>query len=289
MVADLGPRWNLNGPGVLKNHPAPILPLGDGATRQLGFAAKGATAVGLNVGADVVQIATSDGVRGRLHTGSGDIELAPELNFCARQGGCDCPDGSPSPASGYPPLPQGSATYLGAANPDGAGSITVTGVALDQVCPKKPRPDGGGGGTKKGGGGPGLELRKLVDGEPPLLGRITTGTCSFTGTTFVAHGSGSGYRFEMRIAGARRPGIYTIPLGYGSTYVRVKGNAGSWTTQTGNLDGPTNGGAAIIILKPVRRGKRIVTRYRISVGVDPLFSGGKPGLAIIPSGGGLAC
>ena len=62
----------------------------------------------------------------------------------------------------------------------------------------------------------GLQVRELLpidEGpaqEPRLLGTIKTGKCKFTGGGFSATGKGGGFRFTLRIAGARKPGQYDI-------------------------------------------------------------------------------
>ncbi len=288
MVSALGPLWNLNGPGVTR--PALLTrPVRNDGTARLSFDQRGAVASGLNVTSDVVDIGVSSGVTGRLHTPQDvDVQLASEMDFCAKEGGCDCPDGSPSPASDYPPIPQG-VSYIGAANPNGAGEITVSGISLDDLCKerKKPPSDAGGGGD----GGPGLQLQALTENGASLVGTITSGTCAFAGKTFTAKGSGSGYTLQLRIVGANQPGTYSIPIGAGGggTVVTVKGGK-TYSSQAGNLDGGTGGnGTAVIVRRPVRVGKRTVMHYRLIVGITPLFSGGKPGLAIVPSNGGLNC
>ena len=155
--------------------------------------------------------------------------------------------------------------------------------------PKKPTSPGRGG----TGGGLGLEVHGLT-ADSPLLGSITSGSCGFIGKGFRAVGSGGGYRFSMRIAGARRPGQFTIPNNDSGTYVKLKSHGANYSTLGRNTEvlgvtGPRVAGLAIVKTRRVRRGKRIVVRYLISVGIDDLVSGGKPGVALIPGRGGLAC
>jgi hypothetical protein len=136
-------------------------------------------------------------------------------------------------------------------------------------------------------------VRGLSDGSP-VLGTINSGTCSFTGTAFRALGSGGGYRFEMRIAGAKQPGQYIIPNNNASTYVKVSAGGTTYSTIGRNttvlgVTGPRNAGLAVIRTRRVRVGKRTVVRYQIAVGIDDLVSGGMPGVALIPAPGGLTC
>ncbi len=135
---------------------------------------------------------------------------------------------------------------------------------------------------------------RALDDNSTLLGTINRGSCSFTGNGFRATGSGGGFSFTMVIARARKPGQYIIPNNSGSTYVNVRRGGTTYSTQGRNttvlgVTGPRDAGAAVIKTRPVRVGKRTVIRYRISVGIDDLVSGGKPGVLLLPGPGGLAC
>jgi hypothetical protein len=291
MVAPLGPLWNLNGPGVER----PKLPVSsiqsDGPAWTAEYAAKGAAVQGLDLSADILTITNTPTAKGRLQDASGvDHQLAPKMDFCLRDGGCACP-GKPDQ---YPQkLPQGAA-FLGVADVGGAGYVTVAGRSLDEECKKdKTPPTSGGGGGGAGTSGPGLEVRGLTEGSP-LLGRITSCSGSFTGTAFVAKGSGSGYRFEMRIAGALRQGAFEIPNNDSKSYVKLRTSGKTYSTLGRNTEvlgttGPRVAGFAVIRTVRVKVGNRTVTRYRITAGIDDLVSGGKPGVALIPGRGGLLC
>lgn len=209
--------------------------------------------------------------------------------FCL--GMCKCP---PNEEGTVPPHESvvNAALDLAVTGGAAAGQDQILYHSMKEFCKgKKPKePSSGGGGR---GGGPGLEVRGLTSGSP-ILGRITSGSCGFVGKGFRAVGSGSGYRFEMRITGARRPGQYTIPNNNSATYVKLRSGGKSYSTIGRNttvlgVTGPRDAGLAIIQKRRVRVGKRTVVRYRIAVGIDDLVSGGKPGVALLPGRGGLAC
>jgi hypothetical protein len=235
------------------------------------------------------------GVLGTLRAGTSGEDLGPVHDewFCF--GKCECPPDEDS--SSIPPhrtAPSDAELYLALTGGASAGDGQVFYHSMDEYCqPKPPTGGGGGGGGGAGGGGPGLQVRGLTDGSP-VLGTINTGTCSFTGTAFRALGSGGGYRFEMRIAGAKRPGQYIIPNNNAATYVKVSSGGATYSTIGRNttvlgVTGPRVAGLAVIRTRRVRVGKRSVVRYQIAVGIDDLVSGGKPGVALIPAPGGLTC
>jgi hypothetical protein len=203
---------------------------------------------------------------------------------------CECP---PDEESSIPPNVAlgGGTLQLAVSDGPSAGVGQATYHSLDEFCkgkPGQPPGSGGGGGT----GGPGLQVRSLQDAS--ILGTITSGSCSFNGNGFRATGSGSGYRFTMIIANAKKPGQYTIPNNNTATYVKVSQGGTTYSTTGRNttvlgVTGPRTAGQAIIRTRRVRVGKRTVTRYRIAVGIDDLVTGGHPGVALIPGPGGLAC
>jgi hypothetical protein len=227
------------------------------------------------------------GLLGTVRAGTRGADLGPVHDewFCF--GKCECPPGEES--SGIPKHRTASGAgdaelYLALTGGPSAGDGQVFYHSMDEYCKAKKPPGGGGGGGGGSGGGGGLEVRGL-GGNLPLLGRITSGSCSFVGQGFRAIGSGSGYRFEMRIAGAKKPGQYIIPNSDAGTYVKLRSGGTTYSTF-----GPgVSRGAAVIQTRRVRVGKRTVVRYRISVGVSDLVSGGMPGVALVPGPGGLAC
>jgi hypothetical protein len=214
------------------------------------------------------------------------------MDFCLRPDACKCPEGEDDPAENYPKLPAGLA-YLGFADQQQGMAMSVTGEELK--CEKKSPGKGGGENNNTGPGG--IQIRRLdpnTEQQAPLVGTIRKGSCSFKGRRFSARGSGSGYRFTMRIAGAKPPKpeeTYTIPRGSSASYIKVSGPGGPYSSQSGPA-GYANGG--VVIRKETtrkRRGKRFVTivYYRISVGMQPLNGSGQIGIALIPGPNGLKC
>jgi hypothetical protein len=283
----LGSRWALTAPGV-PQPPLPGVGVSPGTPFSAQFQAKGAAVAALNLAGDVVHVETSPGVVGHLRDANGgEHDLAPALDFCLRQGQCSCPDEQGIETK----LPPGPA-FVGAGNTSAGGFVTVTSEKLEDACKKQPARNTGGGGG--GGAGPGgLQIRALSD-NAEVLGTITTGTCSFTGGAFVARGAGSGWRFSMRVAGARSPGRYDIPNNDAATYVKVSKGGQTFSTIGRNtevlgVNGPRTAGLALVTARRVKVGKRTVTRYVLSVGIDDLVTGGHPGVSMIPGPGALKC
>jgi uncharacterized delta-60 repeat protein len=231
------------------------------------------------------------GLIGTVRAGTTRSDYGPVLNDWFCYGKCECPPDEDS--SGIPQHHAiSSALFLALTGGESAGAGQVIYHSLDEYCKAEPNqpPSGGGGG---GGGGPGLQIRALT-GDLPILGTITSGSCSFAGGGFKAVGSGSGYRFAMRIARAKRPGKYIIPNNNTKTYVQVSRGGATYSTVGRNTEvlgmtGPRDAGAAVIRTRRVRVGKRTVVRYQIAVGIDDLVIGGQPGVALIPGPGGLKC
>ncbi len=232
------------------------------------------------------------GLAGTVRAGTTRSDLGPVLNDWFCYGKCECPPDEDS--SGIPQHHTiSSALFLALTGGESAGDGQVIYHSLDEFCKPKPNQPTSGGGGGGGSGGPGLQIRALTDNSP-ILGTISSGSCSFAGGGFQAVGSGSGYRFAMRITGAKKPGQYIIPNNNTATYVQVRGGGTTYSTVGRNTTvlgetGPRNAGLAIIRTRQVRKGKRTVVRYLISVGIDDLVSGGMPGVALIPGPGGLKC
>ena len=142
-------------------------------------------------------------------------------------------------------------------------ALSVSGEELG--CEKKPG-KGGGGNNNTGPGG--IQIRRLdpnSDQEPPLIGTINTGSCSFEGRVFTANGSGGGFKFSMRIAGAKPPkpeAIYSIPRGSGASYINVTGAGGPYSSKSGPA-GYANG--AIILGNPGVRSVAIAAARKAPV------------------------
>ena len=286
--------WTLRAPGARSYGPVRNLPMGNGSSYGSTINAKGADIFGLDLAADILHITSSSDPDGLLRDSAAvNHVLTSQMDFCVRPDRCKCPEGEHDPAEDYPPLPPGQ-TLLGYANEKTSMSLSITGEALD--CEKKSGK--GGGGDNNNTGPAGIQIRKLnpdTAEEPPLVGAIKKGKCSFKRGGFSASGSGGGYEFTLRIAGARKPGKepadYEIPRGSSASYLQVRGPGGPYSSQSGPA-GFANGGVRIQKESTrKRRGKRIVTivYYRISVGMTPLYGSGESGIAVIPGRNVLQC
>jgi hypothetical protein len=222
---------------------------------------------------------------GRLRAaagGQGDLGVISGQRWLCYGGDCRCPPGTKGEVPAHQNVRGTGPLYLGLTGGNRAGGARVSYHSLDEWC-KEPESGGGGGGGGGGGRGGGIEVRRLMidNGGFTFLGTIRSGKCSFSGGSFRATGSGSGFKMTLRIAGAKRPGTYSIPYGSRGTYVSVNGYS--------SLNAPPGaaGGGGIKILA-FRVKKRI--RYRISVGFTPLFNASLgAAVALSPAPGGLVC
>jgi hypothetical protein len=122
-------------------------------------------------------------------------------------------------------------------------------------------------------------------GPDQLLGVIKQCSGGFQGGGFSVRGSGGGFSFAMRIAGARAPGTYDIPFSSKKTFVRV----GKFSSANGAPGGTRPlAGFAVIKRFVVGTGKNRRVRHRISVGAPTLYSGQSARL-LKPGPGGLVC
>jgi len=277
-----GARWNLVGAGAPSNLPIIGLPVtADGPPLIRRVQRRGGESFLIQPrNADILQINGGEGTRGAVRAGDGlNRTLTEEMTFCMRPQGCECP-GDPER---FQKLPK-SNLLIGFANDQGAGQVQVTAETFEKKCKKEKAKDDGEDGKGKGGaGGINLDLLTGAENAPRRVGRISSGSCGFSGKTFTARGSGSGFRFSLRIARARGPGSYTVPYSSGATFIKVSGS-GTFSTTFGGR-GPAGGS---VVIKRIRVGKRI--RHRISVGFTPLVnSSSSRALTLTPGPGGLVC
>ena len=233
-----GVRWNLQGAGA----PSPNIPgttIGNDSFLPLPVSRRGASVLAFDAEADIVRIGTDETLAGWLRLGNGrERKLGGTMFFCNRSKGCACP-GKPDNTE---KLPKGIG-FLGFAGPDGAGEVTLSGKKFDD---KNCDEDGSGNPPKRlPSRGGGIEIRRSTeqDPEPRLIGRITSGSCGFSGKAFKATGSGSGFKFAMRIGGAKRSGLYHIPFGSKATYVKITGFS-SLNAPPRGLSGPSRCGTS---------------------------------------------
>jgi hypothetical protein len=137
-----GAAWDTSGPSIpASSAPQPLHGLPKGETVKVVAAPRSAPLHRVNVTADVVELAAAGGPFGRLRDSSG-TEYPLETNaFCAKEGGCACPDGTEGAAlGGFPKLAPGVArvgvaSYVDEASvkpgtkPTGVSDLTASGAA----------------------------------------------------------------------------------------------------------------------------------------------------------------
>jgi hypothetical protein len=278
-----GSAWNQRSPFTISSSEvtAPIETVASGATLASSPYAVELYAVLPDGDAPMVSVLSSSGRLRAASKGDGDLGVISGQRWLCFGGDCRCPEGTEGEVPPHQNV-SGGVVYLGLTGGNRPGGARASYHSLDEWC-KEPESGGGGGGGGGRGPGGGIEVRRLMidNGGFTLLGTIRSGKCSFTGGSFRATGSGSGFRMTLRIAGARKKGTYPIPYGSRGTYVSVNGYS--------SLNSPPRAvGVGGIKIETFRVKKRI--RYRISVGFTPLFNASLgAAVALSPAPGGLVC
>jgi hypothetical protein len=132
-----GAAWDTSGPSITSTRGGqPSHGLPNGETAKVDAKPRSAPLHRVTITADVVELAASGGPYGRLRDSSG-TEYPLETNaFCAKEGGCACPDGTEGAAlGGFPKLASGVAR-VAVASYVSAASVTLRGRSLDDYCTK---------------------------------------------------------------------------------------------------------------------------------------------------------
>jgi hypothetical protein len=184
--------WFLNGPGLfsgglqITKHDL----VNDGGPAEAISAGLGdGDLIEINIQADIVMITSLDaggGAFGRFGPGaSGDFQLDDAIGkiFCAKQGGCKCPDGKAPEI----PLTQidGGQAFLAVTGGLFAAGASAVGYSLDKFCREKPKPQ---------------KLTAAPSGGGVIVGAGCGGRCASTGgephqRTF------DGYGYDMQAVG----------------------------------------------------------------------------------------
>ncbi|MFC0438707.1 hypothetical protein [Kutzneria buriramensis] len=135
-----GKPWDITGYGVPDTKPAAAhVDLANGQTAKAAAPVTGVDLVELNIQSDVVGFAGDAATRGMFGAADGHDHQFADLDgaeFCAKQGGCTCPEGSPGAGTQLPPIAAGTG-YLGISGGAKATAVSVTGMSLDDFC-KRP-------------------------------------------------------------------------------------------------------------------------------------------------------
>lgn len=133
----LGPDYDTTGPAISTGKtPAPLQALGPGGSGQ-GVASPAANDVAtVDIEADVAVIGA--GPHSRLHSVSGstvDVKT-PSGTYCAKSGGCSCPDGSPGAGTQFTTLAPG-ADYITVSGGEHGSSWAIATYTLEDFCRQK--------------------------------------------------------------------------------------------------------------------------------------------------------
>jgi hypothetical protein len=217
-----GTPWNTGGPGLPTDHKPdiPAQALANDAAVSVDAPVAGIGIKLFDVSAEVLTVAPDGAARGRFATGLGhDMSLAEAAGtvFCAKPGGCTCPEGSEGVGTQFTQL-TGGPNYVGVTGGPEKASVRLAGESLDNYCKKKRTPcvvgnwTGVGydlaaeGQVQHGGAGVRLVVEKTgqmtvtFDGMAPVVFQTTTPGTEFTGS-YVYNGSASG-RVNLPPAGA---------------------------------------------------------------------------------------
>jgi hypothetical protein len=135
-----GQPWNIVGPGIPDiKPPIPARALGDNATVTVEAPAAAAGLVEIRPTAEVVEVRPAGAARGRFAVGVGvDMSLseAAAVAFCAKPGGCECPEGTEGSGAPFTTL-AGGPNYLGVTGGHQAATVAVVGLSLSEFCKRK--------------------------------------------------------------------------------------------------------------------------------------------------------
>ena len=123
---DIGRAWDATGPGITIDRAAPVpLTVGNGgaATAVVGKVSGGLFDV--SIGADIVTFQFDGFARIGAEDGT-DAVISAGDTFCARGGGCVCPDGTSLP---HPPI--AGHVVLGVSNGTQTSDVSIVGSELD--------------------------------------------------------------------------------------------------------------------------------------------------------------
>jgi hypothetical protein len=226
---DAGTLWDVAGPGEPRGTTFHRAKIGNGATYDQAVEARGAHAVLLNLSADIVEFAPGGSVSGHLRPAGGADMPLPSEKFCARSGGCFCPDGS---KVDLPMIQHGDALlgYAGGLGAGGAdGTVLVTGESVDKFCTKAPR---------------GLEVRGGPGGNT-VLATFLSGTCSVSSNGFHATAKAGAWSIDVKIADFKGYSHhYTLRYGGDPSFV-IDGPGGPYSNQYSPPRPPSSGGAIL--------------------------------------------
>ena len=183
----LGDTWDLQIPGYPLSRTLAQRTISNGTDFVGAASQRGGLAYALPIRADVVSIGTGGAPIGRFKPPGEDDQPLRSGSYCAKPGGCECPDG------GSPQLPEikrGDA-YLGF-HGLGPAAVEVRGESLDQWC-KRPQDAG-------------INIFQLSQtGHEPLVGTIKAGNCKVANGVFTAtaRSTNRAYTLNVRIEGFR--------------------------------------------------------------------------------------
>jgi hypothetical protein len=203
----LGAPWNLVTPEVGQAFPVDVTEVANGTSTGEFVAGRGALRLALGVTADLLEVGMPDGATGIIRDSSGTERPAASARFCAKPGGCRCPDGTDL---GLPQIGPGL-VLVGVAQQALNGVVTVGGSSLDQACkkrtpePQSPQP------PQPSGNYPGIMLfQASINGGETVVTTFPSGRCSVGSGSFHATASAGGY--TLRVTIANFGGYQTYPL-----------------------------------------------------------------------------
>jgi hypothetical protein len=225
----LGDEWNLKIPG----YPIPRTlleapPLTNGRSSTFQADQRGGLAAQVPLRADVVLVEPGGAPVGRFRpSDGGDRPLRP-AEYCARPGGCECPDGTDP---GLEQIKRGDA-YVGF-HGLGPAAVDLRGMSVEEWC-GKPHERG-------------VNIYRLTNGlgPEPLVGTIKAGNCKRArdGFTARAKSTNGDWNLLIRIAGFEGFGRdYLLAYGEGDPWFRLDGPDGPYSNVF-PVPGRPNGGA----------------------------------------------
>jgi hypothetical protein len=143
-VANLGPDWNIVGPGITADKSADAeIEVANGQSDYLPAPALAVAIARLTIKSDVTLLS---GEHLRIHDGVQDLKEIDSKTYCTKPGGvnaCICP--KDTPGAKLPPLPSlGRDVKLALTGMEYGARATIQGLSLEDYCgkPPTPQPDG---------------------------------------------------------------------------------------------------------------------------------------------------
>jgi hypothetical protein len=212
----LGEGWDLSIPGYPIKGAVREKTISNGTTFTERADQRGGAAIRLPIRADVVTVLPGGAPIGRFRPPGQDDAPLRESEYCAKPGGCECPDGDELE---IPQIARGDA-YLGF-HGLGPAAVAVVGETVESRCREVRSPVG-------------VNIYKLTGGlgPEPLVGTIKAGNCKRAADGFTVRAKSTNRQWNLLIRIAGFEGFdkdYFFAYGEGDPWFRLDGPEGPYS------------------------------------------------------------